>query len=147
MNKLYLILTILLLTGCSHNPAIMTIGRQIRLGTAEYGDLTYLNGFAIIDCSRENSEWEIEIDDSDGISFDPTTKTLKGVKKIRRRIGKQVTGYLKDINKTNPEAVNDYLKADIMFVVPEKKEVKKEEDYAIIKAVVSETIKALNQKK
>ena len=123
-----------LLAGCSHNPAILTVGRQIRLGTAEYGDLTYLNGFAIIDCARENSEWEIEIDEEDGISFDVSSKTLKGVKKIRRRIGKQVTGYLKDISKNNPEAVTEYLKGDVMvFALPTETTKKKESDRPAVK--------------
>jgi hypothetical protein len=124
---LFLTLLLLAATGCSHNPAVMTIGRRFHIGTTEYGDMTYLNGFAIVDCSRENSEWEIEIDDTDGISFDPATKTLKGVKRIRRRIGKQVTGYLKDLGESNPEAVKEYLKGSVMFdatpLAPEKKEV------------------------
>lgn len=134
MKKIFAIFALAgLLVGCSHNPAILTVGRQIRLGTAEYGDLTYLNGFAIIDCARENSEWEIEIDEEDGISFDVSSKTLKGVKKIRRRIGKQVTGYLKDISKNNPEAVTEYLKGDVMvFALPTETK-KKEADKPAVK--------------
>ena len=137
MHKIFAMLAMVgLLTGCSHNPAILTVGRQIRLGTAEYGDLTYLNGFAIIDCSRENSEWEIEIDENDGISFDVSSKTLKGVKRIRRRIGKQVTGYLKDISKNNPDAVWEYLKGDMMvFALPAEQQ-KKKEDKAAVKPMM-----------
>ena len=151
MKKLFTIMTLLLVaTGCSHNPAVLTIGRRVHIGTAEYGDLTYLNGFAIVDCSRENSEWEIEIDDTDGLSFDPTTKTLRGVKKIRRRIGKQVTGYLKDISENSPEAVTEYLKGDVMFAVvapPEKKEESKQEPQpGLVDVVVRAVMEKLSQK-
>lgn len=154
MKKLFAIMILLLVaTGCSHNPAVMTIGRRIHIGTAEYGDLTYLNGFAIVDCSRENSEWEIEIDDTDGLSFDPTTKTLRGVKKIRRRIGKQVTGYLKDISENSPEAVTEYLKGDVMFAVvvpPERKdadkEMKPEPQPGLVDVVVRAVMEKLSQK-
>lgn len=141
MNKtlaLSFLFMIALLTGCSHNPAILTVGRQIRLGTAEYGDLTYLNGFAIIDCARENSEWEIEIDENDGISFDVSSKTLKGVKRIRRRIGKQVTGYLKDISKNNPDAVWEYLKGDVMVFALPAETTKKKDDNASVKPKLEE---------
>lgn len=95
--------------GCSHNPAMMTIGQQVKIGTAEYGELTYLNGFAIVDCSRENSGWRIEIDDAVGLGFDQTTKTLKGVKSITRFIGGQATGYLVDLAEASPEAAMLYV--------------------------------------
>lgn len=118
-----------LLCSCrnfSHNVSGLAIGTKAQFGSPEYGEILWMNGFSLIDFSRENSEWEIEIDDNAGLSFDPSTKTLKGVKRIRRRIGKQVTGYLKDLAKENPEAVVEYLKGDVMFEpipsVPKKKE-------------------------
>ena len=95
--------------GCSHNPAMMTIGQQVKIGTAEYGEITYLNGFAIVDCSRENSGWRIEIDDAVGLGFDQTTKTLKGVKSITRFIGGQATGYLVDLAEASPDAAMLYV--------------------------------------
>lgn len=95
--------------GCSHNPAMMTIGHQLKIGTAEYGEMSYLNGFAIVDCSRENSGWRIEIDDQVGLSFDKTTQTLKGVKSITRFIGGQVTGYLVDLAEVAPDAAAIYM--------------------------------------
>lgn len=107
-----------LLCSCSHfshNVAGLAIGTKAQIGSPEYGEILWMNGFSLIDFSRENSEWEIEIDDNAGLSFDSSTKTLKGVKRIRRRIGKQVTGYLKDLAKENPEAAIEYLKGDVMF--------------------------------
>lgn len=118
MKKLLFLLIPLMLCSCSnfsHNAAGIAIGTKAQIGSPEYGEILWMNGFSLIDFSRENSEWEIEVDDNAGLSFDPTTKSLKGVKRIRRRIGKQVTGYLKDLAKDNPEAVLEYLKGDIMF--------------------------------
>ena len=132
----------LLLCSCSHNPAALVLGRQIKLGTAEYGDLTYLNGFSLVDCSRENSEWQIDINDSDGISFDPATNTLKGVKSIRRRIGKQVTGYLNDLAENSPEAAIEYLKGDAMFAVATQNKTEIKEDTTFIKSIKEAIAKA-----
>lgn len=109
-------------TGCSHNPAVFTFGKQIRVGTIEYGDLSYLNGVAIVDISRENSEWEIEIDEEDGISIDPATNSVKGIKKIRRSIGRQMSGYLNDLAKKDPEAVE----AVVKYLNGQKEETKPE---------------------
>ena len=100
---------LLFAAGCSHNPAIFTIGKQFKIGTTEYGEISYINGLAIVDCSRENSSWELEIDDEDGITFDKATNTIKGVRKIRRIIGKQVTGYLVDLAKVDKCIANEYV--------------------------------------
>lgn len=87
-------------TGCakiSHNMGGLGFGKVFEAGSPEYGRLLYVNGVFLLDISRENSEWEIAVDDEAGISFDSETKTLKGVKKIRRAIGHQATGYLNEI--------------------------------------------------
>ena len=95
--------------GCSHNPGMMVIGKHLKIGTAEYGELSYLNGFSFLDCARENSGWRIEINDNAGLSFDKTTNTLKGVKSITRVIGGQATGYLVDLAEASPEAAMLYV--------------------------------------
>lgn len=95
--------------GCSHNPGILTLGKQLKIGTTEYGELSYLNGFSLLDCARENSGWRIEINDSEGLSFDKTTNTLKGVKSITRVIGGQATGYLVDLAEASPDAAMVYI--------------------------------------
>jgi hypothetical protein len=149
MKKLLLLLIPFMLCSCarfSHNVSVIAFGKKAKIGSVEYGEILYLNGFSLVDCSRENSEWEIEIDDNAGLSFDAATKTLKGVKRIHRRIGKQVTGYLEDLSKNNPDAVREYLKGDIMFAPSEPKKEKKEDDESLVKEVVKETIKVINQK-
>ena len=102
-------ITVMALTGCSHNPGILTLGKQMKIGTTEYGELSYLNGFSLLDCARENSGWRIEINDSEGLSFDKTTNTLKGVKSITRVIGGQATGYLVDLAEASPDAAMVYI--------------------------------------
>ena len=97
------------LTGCSHNPGMMVIGKHLKIGTTEYGELSYLNGFSFLDCARENSGWRIEINDNAGLSFDKTTNTLKGVKSITRVIGGQATGYLVDLAEASPDAAMVYI--------------------------------------
>ena len=97
------------LTGCSHNPGMMVIGKHLKIGTTEYGELSYLNGFSFLDCARENSGWRIEINDNAGLSFDKTTNTLKGVKSITRVIGGQATGYLVDLAEVSPDAAMVYV--------------------------------------
>ena len=105
-------------SGCthvSHNAAIFGFGKVAKAGNIEYGEVCYVNGVLVVDVSRENSSWEIEIDDEAGMSYDPDTKTLKGVKKIKRTIGHQATGYLNEIagkdNDTARAAV-EYLRGE-----------------------------------
>ena len=98
------------LCSCSHNPAVFTIGKQVKLGTTEYGEISYINGIAIVDCSRENSSWEMEVDDNDGIQYDARTGTVKGIRKIKRTIGRQVTGYLVDLAKVDKYLAQEYTK-------------------------------------
>lgn len=99
----------IVMCGCSHNPGMMVIGKHLKIGTTEYGELSYLNGFSFLDCARENSGWRIEINDNAGLSFDKTTNTLKGVKSITRVIGGQATGYLVDLAEASPDAAMVYI--------------------------------------
>ena len=87
-------------TGCqriSHNGALLGFGNVLEFGSVEYGRLLYVNGVFIMDISRENSSFEVEVDDEAGLTFDTNTKTLKGLKRIHRSIGHQATGYLSEI--------------------------------------------------
>lgn len=105
-------------SGCvkvSHNMAGLGFGKVLEVGSVEYGRLLYVNGMFIMDISRENSSIEVEVDDEAGISYDPGTKTLKGVKKIKRVIGHQATGYLNEIAGKDTDAAKkaiNYLKTD-----------------------------------
>jgi len=104
--------TLMLLAGCSHSPAVFTFGKKIHIGTVEYGEISYLDGIAIVDVSRENSSWTIEINDETGIVLDKANNTVKGIKKISRTIGKQVTGYAVDLAEVDSKAAEEWLSGD-----------------------------------
>lgn len=99
-------------TGCSHNPMVLSMGKRFQAGTtpgsADFG-LSYTDGLAVLDVPRENSSWEMEINDATGLQWDATTSALKGVKKITRKTGIQITGYLIDLAKRSPEAAKAYI--------------------------------------
>ena len=109
---LFAFIAIIFLVSCSHNPALFTMGKRFQAGTtpgsADLG-LSYTNGLSIIDIPRENSSWEMEIADDEGLSFDSTTNTLRGVRKITRKTGIQITGYLVDLAEKSPEAAKAYI--------------------------------------
>lgn len=114
MNKaiITLILT-LFFAGCSHNPAVFTLGKRTNIGF-DPGQMTanisWSDGLNVVDVPRENSSFEITVNEDTGMSFDPATNTIKGVKKITRRTGVQITGYLVDLAKVSPEAAVEYIK-------------------------------------
>ncbi len=98
--------------GCSHNVGGFTIGTRTQAGIDPQNmtaNISHTDGLNVIDVSRENSEWEIEIDDESGVTVDKKTGNIKGIKKIRRKVGPQVTGYLVDLAKQNPELAKQYL--------------------------------------
>lgn len=130
---LAMLLGIAVLTGCSHNLGSLAIGKKISVGSPEYGNITWVDGFWLFDCPRENSYWEIEIDENAGLTFDKANNTLKGVKRIRRFIGKQATGYLKDISKNNPDAVWEYLRGDAMTLKLSPENTQKKKDNPAVK--------------
>jgi len=102
--------TMILMSGCSrlsHNFNGMFFGTRFSVGSPEYGEIVYMNGFSIIDASREESSYSVEIDKEDGLSF--TDGKLKGVTRITRTIGKQVTGYAVDLAKVDPKATEEWL--------------------------------------
>lgn len=112
---------ILALSGCSHNAAVFGFGKVFKVGNMEY-ELLYVNGIGIIDYSRENSSWEMEIDDDDGLSYDVDTHTIKGIKKVKRTIGTQITGYLVDLAKADAEAAEAYVSKDPLSTgIPQQK--------------------------
>ena len=121
MKTVIAILVLFMLVGCSHNPAIFTMGKRTNIGF-DPGQMTanvsWTDGLNIVDIPRENSSWEMEIDEGTGLSFDATTNTVRGVKKISRKTGVQITGYLVDLAEASPEAAVEYIQqaADIQRV-------------------------------
>lgn len=99
-----------MITGCSHNPGTYLFGEQTRIGFGEYGSFNTVQGMLLTDIPRENTTLEIEVDKEQGISYDPATGTLKGIVRIKRTVGEQITGYLVDLAKVAPEAAVEYLR-------------------------------------
>ncbi len=108
-----LILT-LIATGCSHNTGAFTIGTRINAGVDPQNvtaNISYTDGLNVVDISRENSSWDLEIDSNNGVSVDGSNGTIKGIKRIRRDVGPQITGYLVDLAEKNPEMAKNYVES------------------------------------
>lgn len=102
------------LAGCGHNTGAFTVGTRVNLGLDPQNataNFSYTDGLNVIDVSRENSSWDLEIDADGGISVDASAGMIKGVKRIRRDVGPQITGYLIDLAKNDPELAKEYVKA------------------------------------
>lgn len=102
----------LLLPGCSHNTGAFTLGTRVNLGIDPQNataNASYTDGLNVIDVSRENASWEVEIDADNGVSVDNRTGNIKGVKRLRREVGPQITGYLVDLSENSPEAAASYI--------------------------------------
>lgn len=103
---------VVLAAGCSHNVGGFTVGTRTQAGIDPQNmtaNISHTDGLNVIDVSRENSEWEIEIDSESGVTVDRKTGTVKGIKRIKRKVGPQVTGYLVDLAKQSPELAKQYL--------------------------------------
>ena len=108
-----LILT-LIATGCSHNTGAFTIGTRVNAGLDPQNataNISYTDGLNVVDVSRENSSWDLEIDADNGVSVDGKSGTIKGVKRIRRDVGPQITGYLVDLAEKNPAMAENYVES------------------------------------
>lgn len=100
--------------GCSHNTGAFTIGTRVNAGLDPQNataNLSYTDGLNVVDVSRENSSWDIEIDSENGVSVDSSSGAVKGVKRLRREVGPQITGYLVDLAKKEPEMAKTYMTA------------------------------------
>lgn len=104
------VLLVILCAGCAHNPGQFVLGNHTRIGFGDYGTLSVAEGLLINDIPRENTSFEVELDSEAGVSYDPATGTVKGVKKVTRHVGPQITGYLVDLAKVAPDAALEYLK-------------------------------------
>lgn len=101
-----------LAAGCSHNVGGFTVGTRTQAGIDPQNmtaNISHTDGLNVIDVGRENSEWEIEINDETGVTIDKKTGNIKGIKRIHRKVGPQVTGYLVDLAKESPEFAKWYL--------------------------------------
>ena len=111
---LALFAALFLVTGCSHNTSAFTVGTRLNAGLDPQNataNISYTDGLNVVDVSRENSTWTLEIDSENGINVDSTSGTIKGVKRIRRDVGPQITGYLVDLAEYDPDMAKDYVEA------------------------------------
>lgn len=116
------------LVGCGHNTGAVTLGTRINLGfdpQSAAANIRYEDGLNLTDVSRENSSWDLEIDSVNGVSMNDGS--IKGVKKIKRDLGPQITGYLVDLAAKDPETAKEYVRA-IRFYWQYKAKVPAEDD-------------------
>lgn len=109
-----LVVGIMVLTGCSHNTGAFTIGTRANIGLDPQNataNLSYTDGLNVVDVSRENSSWDLEIDADNGVSVDTQNGSIRGVKRIRRDVGPQITGYLVDLAEKDPEMAKLYVES------------------------------------
>ena len=113
-SLLLLVIACICLTGCSHNSSLLMAGKKASIGIDPQSftvNAAYADGFSLGDVSRENSEWEIEIDDSAGLQYDSKSGNIKGIKRIKRKLGPQITGYLVDLAEADPETARKYMES------------------------------------
>lgn len=103
-----------LVAGCSHNTGAFTVGTRVNFGIDPQNataNVSYTDGLNVVDISRENSSWDLEIDADNGVSVDSASGTIRGVKRIRRDVGPQITGYLVDLAESDPEMAKNYVES------------------------------------
>ena len=111
---LVILLTVSVLSGCGHNTGAFTIGTRVNAGLDPQNataNISYTDGLNVVDVSRENSSWDVQIDADNGVSVDKPTGTIKGVKRLKREVGPQITGYLVDLAARDPEMAKLYIQA------------------------------------
>lgn len=113
MHKYTLLFICLMLAGCSHNGIVYHSGTYANLGlspkTYDIG-VQYFDGEFISVGSRENSSVEITYKkDKNTLDFENAKSEKAGVEKIKYTIGPQITGYLVDLAKENPELATKYI--------------------------------------
>lgn len=106
------------LTGCGHNTGAFTIGTRFNAGLDPQNataNFSYTDGLNVVDISRENSGWDIQVDADNGVSYDTKTGTVKGIKRLSREIGPQITGRLVELAEKDPEMARMYIEAMLNY--------------------------------
>lgn len=119
MKKLFMVIELftfvaftMLLTSCrnfmySHNANTVADGKVFRIGTPEF-NITFVRGTLMVTLGRENVETVFETNNGDSVGN--PSGSFRGLTTARFRTGPQITGYLKDLAKRNPEAAMEYVK-------------------------------------
>lgn len=118
MGKMFVLLGAFLMmicaAGCGHNTGAFTIGTRVNAGFDPQNataNISYTDGLNVVDVSRENSSWDIQVDADNGVSIDTKTGAVKGVKRLKREIGPQITGRLVELAEKDPEMAKMYVEA------------------------------------
>lgn len=101
-------------SGCGHNTGSFTIGTRLNAGVDPQNlcaSVSYSDGLNIVEVSRENASWELAVDSDNGFTVEKSTGTVRGVKRIRREIGPQMTGYFTKLAEKDPAMARHYLEA------------------------------------
>lgn len=102
----------ILLVSCGHNTGSFLLGDRTNIGIDPQNmtaNISHESGMHVMDISRENSSWRIYTDSK--INVDSTTGEVTGIRMIEREVGPQITGYLVDLAKENPELAKIYLES------------------------------------
>ena len=90
----------------SHNANTVADGKVFRIGTPEF-NIMFVRGTLMVTVARENTEAVVEANNGD--SEGKPTGSFRGLTTARFRTGPQVSGYLKDIAKKDPETAKAYI--------------------------------------
>ena len=118
MALFFMALLMAVCCGCSHNSRVFTLGERGNIGLDPQNfaaSIGYSNGLNVIDVSRENSGWAVEVDSDVGVAVDKQTGAIKGIKKITSEVGPQITGYLVELAEKDPEFAEEYIKATKLY--------------------------------
>lgn len=102
---------VLMLCGCAHNANMVGVGKVFRIG-GEGCNILYVNGIFSFNGVKGNAESVIETNDNDAIG---NPADVKSVRAIRFRTLPQVSGYLVDLAKRDPETAKEYVKIMTKF--------------------------------
>lgn len=117
MHKFIPLFICFMLAGCSHNALVYHNGTYTNIGfspkTYDFG-VQYFSGELVSVGSRENSSVEITYKkDKNTLDFKNAKSETAGIDKIKYTVGVQITGYLVDLVKENPELAVKYLEEHI----------------------------------
>ena len=101
------------IAGCSHNGIVYYNGTYTNVGfspkTYDVG-IQYYDGESISVGSRENTLVEIDYKkDNTDVNLKDKNLTISRISKVKYSVGAQITGYLVDLAKENPELATKYI--------------------------------------
>lgn len=113
MHKFIPLFICFMLAGCGHNALVYRNGTYTNIGFSPKNydlGVQYFSGESVSVGTRENSSVEITYKkDKDILDFKNAKSETAGIDKIKYTIGPQITGYLVDLVKENPELATKYI--------------------------------------